>query len=413
MTASVRVSAYRLLPLVGLLAALGGAVRTAAAQSPAVESCRQSVLQRLAPETPSVSLALGRQDAQGNATVTWSALSRVGGSNGLCVVDPAGRVIRLDVSSSTGPAGPQVQPPVTPATRVTCESVEARRKECPIPPDQQVRLARTLSVNPCTEGRTWGRADRIIWVTAGCRGEFEVSARPVAGPGFGAGAVRRLTCGSPTGQQIQCKTLGSAAQVRLVRDLSGGRCRQNATWGNTDSFIWANAGCRAEFEVTYQSPATPGPTTGLITCGTDGSGQAQCPLQGLAATIRLVRNLSVARCVEKSNWGFTSRFIWTNNGCRGEFEVTYRGPTPQPPRPQPPTPPVPSPRTLTCGNAAGASMSCNPIGTVSSVRLVRDLSGRCRQNSTWGFSQSDLWVRQGCYGQFEIAYQPPAVPVPR
>jgi hypothetical protein len=41
--------------------------------------------------------------------------------------------------------------------------------------------------------------------------------------------------------------------VVLIRDLSGRNlCRQGSNWGYTDSGIWANQGCRAEFEVTYR-----------------------------------------------------------------------------------------------------------------------------------------------------------------
>lgn len=380
------------------------------AQSTQLESCRRSVVERYATSAPTVSVALASQDGRGNATIRWSATYRAGGSNGTCLVDRAGRTLRVDVGSASG--GPQIQPPVTPgfgSTRVTCESVEARRKECAIPANHRVRLVRTLSVNPCTEGRTWGKADRIIWVASGCRGEFEVSAPPTTvDPGFGAGSTRRIMCGSASGKQKECKTGGYATQVRLVRDLSRSRCRRGSNWGNTDSFIWANAGCHGEFEVTYRSTVTPGPGTRHITCGTGTAAQVQCNTRGEAATVRLVRNLSAARCIEKSNWGYTGTFIWANKGCRGEFEVTYRGATPQPP-----TPPTPATRTITCGNSAGAAMSCNPMGTVSSIRLLRDLSGRCRQNSTWGFTQSDLWVRQGCHGQFEVSYLPVPQPQPR
>jgi hypothetical protein len=37
-----------------------------------------------------------------------------------------------------------------------------------------VRLIRTLSDTPCTQGRTWGYDRNGIWVDRGCRGEFEV-----------------------------------------------------------------------------------------------------------------------------------------------------------------------------------------------------------------------------------------------
>ncbi|MBA3318004.1 MAG: DUF3011 domain-containing protein [Gemmatimonadales bacterium] len=46
-----------------------------------------------------------------------------------------------------------------------------------------------------------------------------------------------------------------------VRDLTGrGLCRQNSSWGFGRSDIWANGGCRAEFEVTYLAASGGGNT---------------------------------------------------------------------------------------------------------------------------------------------------------
>ena len=204
---------------------------------------------------------------------------------------------------------------------------------------------------------------------------------------------------------MQCKTVGYATSVRLVRDLSGDRCRQNSNWGYTDSFIWANKGCRAEFEVTYGNAVTPTPGTRRISCGTGANAREQCATGGAPSNVRLLRDLSGSRCRQNFSWGYTESVIWTSAGCRGDFEVTLGGTT------------GPAPgggtRTITCGNSYGAQMSCNAFGRVSNVRVARDLSnGRCRQGSTWGYSQQDLWVKDGCYADFEITYLG-IVPQPR
>lgn len=130
--------------------------------------------------------------------------------------------------------------------QVTCAS-GGSRTECPADTRYGVRLVRQLSNATCTEGRTWGTSRDAVWVDRGCRAEFVVG----QGSGGGGGTAGQITCGAPSGQQVTCRTNGYATRVRLVRDLSGGRCRQGSTWGYTDSFIWANRGCRAEFGVTY------------------------------------------------------------------------------------------------------------------------------------------------------------------
>jgi hypothetical protein len=114
---------------------------------------------------------------------------------------------------------------------------------------------RQLSKATCGEGRTWGTSQEAVWVDRGCRGEFLIGS--ASGGGGETPSPARVTCGSTTGQQVTCRTNGYATNVRLVRDLSGGLCRQGQNWGYTDPFIWANRGGRAEFSISYGGE-TPG-----------------------------------------------------------------------------------------------------------------------------------------------------------
>ncbi len=67
--------------------------------------------------------------------------------------------------------------PPTPAPGIilTCESIDYRNQECPVP-GGPVFMRRQLSSPPgdCIEGRTWGfnGYSNTIWVTNGCRAEF-------------------------------------------------------------------------------------------------------------------------------------------------------------------------------------------------------------------------------------------------
>jgi hypothetical protein len=60
------------------------------------------------------------------------------------------------------------------AERVTCESKGGERTECPMRSGGQVQLVRQLSTTACNRYSTWGTGNGVIWVTKGCRGEFEV-----------------------------------------------------------------------------------------------------------------------------------------------------------------------------------------------------------------------------------------------
>ena len=182
-----------------------------------------------------------------------------------------------------------------------------------------------------------GNTDSFIWTNGGCRGAFEVSYRETGGVPPGGTGTRQITCGTVTIQQVTCKTGGYATSVRLRQDLSGGRCRQGQNWGNTDSFIWANGGCRGTFEVSYRgaggaAPIPPaGTQTRRITCGLyPTSQQVTCKTGGNATSVRLVKDLSGGNCRQSQTWGNTDSFIWTNNACRGQFEVTYGGSTAAP-----------------------------------------------------------------------------------
>lgn len=323
----------RLLSPVAALAVGCGLAGPLAAQTAPLETCRRSAYDRYASNQPTVDVTAAGIDHQNNRVFRWTATWSSGKAFGSCLVNAQGQVARFDVVSTSNQGGPAQPPPevvkpapVTP-TRVTCESKEARRNECAIPTNSRARLVRTMSTNPCIENRSWGTTEQVLWVTAGCRGEFEITARPTTGPGYGGSSTRRITCGSPVGNQVECKTSGYATSVRIVRDLSG-RCRQSSNWGYTDSFIWTNGGCRAEFEVGYRG------------------GHGLKPVAGT--------------------------------------------------------------RTITCGNSYGTPMSCNLFGKAATVRVSRDLSnGRCRQGQTWGFNQQDMWVKGGCYADFQVRYMAP------
>jgi len=220
-----------------------------------------------------------------------------------------------------------------------------------------------------------------------------------------AQATRVIRCGSASGGQVQCGTNGDVANVRLVRDLNGNRCRQGASWGFTDSFIWTNNGCWADFEVVYRGPGIPGPGRGrntrIITCGATSGLRVQCETDGFATAVRLRRDLSGNRCSQPSSWGYTNAFLWASKGCRAEFEVTYGG------APSPSLAPSPSPapgtRVVSCASRGDKMTFCKAGGTVTEARLLRDRSdGRCGGQGAWGYAGVSIWVKFGCQGDFEV-----------
>src|SRR5439155_19927032 len=70
-----------------------------------------------------------------------------------------------------------------------CESDGYGRKYCAADTRGGVRLTRQISGAACTQGSSWGYDERGVWVSNGCRAEFEVL--PV---GLGSGSAQPQTC---------------------------------------------------------------------------------------------------------------------------------------------------------------------------------------------------------------------------
>lgn len=68
---------------------------------------------------------------------------------------------------------------------VRCESRDYRQQSCRAETSGGVRLVRQLGDAACRQGRTWGSTRGGIWVSNGCRGDFEVG----RGGGVGVGGI--------------------------------------------------------------------------------------------------------------------------------------------------------------------------------------------------------------------------------
>ncbi|PJK02785.1 hypothetical protein CO615_02140 [Lysobacteraceae bacterium NML75-0749] len=139
--------------------------------------------------------------------------------------------------------------------RLRCESRNGTQVDCPVDTRNGVRLLRQLSRPDCTLGRSWGFEPDRIWVSRGCRAEFEV--RTSSKPGFWRRLLRdrqnqnhdsgqSLRCESRNGMRAECAVSG-VSQVVLVQQLSTAACSEGVSWGWDAGTVWVDAGCRAEF----------------------------------------------------------------------------------------------------------------------------------------------------------------------
>lgn len=121
---------------------------------------------------------------------------------------------------------------------VRCESNDGRTRYCGVDTRGGVRLVRQLSDRRCVRGQNWGVSERGLWVTNGCRGEFEI--------GYDYRYGRRFRCESNDNRTRYCST-DTRYGVRLVRQLSRNACVEGRSWGVTRNSVWVSRGCRAEF----------------------------------------------------------------------------------------------------------------------------------------------------------------------
>ena len=132
----------------------------------------------------------------------------------------------------------------------------AAGEECPIPAGANPHLVRQVSAAPCRMGSTYGFTDRVIWVSNGCRGLFEVRRGGGGGGDWqnGGGAnVTRISCASQSASRQECEVPG-ATRVRLARQISANPCVLNQSYGIGFGHIWVSNGCRGEFDVTVGGP---------------------------------------------------------------------------------------------------------------------------------------------------------------
>lgn len=156
--------------------------------------------------------------------------------------------IKQDIATSLSGGGsgwrPPVNPPGTGWQTVRCESTNNRQRSCPVGWNGPSRLTRQLSGSACIEGRTWRSERGAVWVSGGCRAEFQArnTIRPPVVGNY------QVTCSSNGNRVTTCAWDRSRGRPRLLQQLSNSPCTENRTWGyNRQEQLWVSNGCRGRF----------------------------------------------------------------------------------------------------------------------------------------------------------------------
>jgi hypothetical protein len=251
--------------------------------------------------------------------------------------------------------------------RIRCESQDERTRYCTADIRGGVRLVEQLSNSDCIEGRSWGWDARGIWVSRGCRAEFEVAGGGGYGygndngyydPGRGDyGRGRVIRCESTSSRTVYCDA-DTRYGVRLLTQHSRSECIEGRTWGTTSRGVWVSRGCRAQFQVGGDSRYGYGDTYGYgdrygngdrygygdrygqddrygygdpyangagygrrLRCESQDGRYEFCRVGGSVRQAQIVRQMSQSQCRYNVSWGYRSDGVWVDRGCRAEFSI--------------------------------------------------------------------------------------------
>lgn len=211
------------------------------------------------------------------------------------------------------PAVATKPPVVVPARKgvVICESWQSRWAHCDADVTQTIRLARQRTSDAqCIRSQTWGVDATGIWVSSGCRAEFQVG--EIAGTGTPARTIR---CESTNGGRETC-SVDTGRGVVLTKQLSNLSCAKGRTWDYDEDGVWVSRGCRAIFTIDVD-PAQAGHA---LRCESNHGKEAVCPLPA-GARVRVQEQRSNTPCVEGKNWDVRSDGLHVSHGCRADFHV--------------------------------------------------------------------------------------------
>lgn len=129
----------------------------------------------------------------------------------------------------------------------------------------------------------------------------------------------------------------------------------------------------------------------VVRCESQEGRIRRCPAD-VRGGVRLSRQLSRTDCVLGRNWGYDSRGIWVDGGCRGEFvtggDGAYGGGYGQ--------------TVLRCESHDGRERHCS-VPIRRGAQLIRQLSRTpCVQGRNWRWDRNGIRVTNGCRAEFRI-----------
>lgn len=182
------------------------------------------------------------------------------------------------------------------ARSVVCESQDRGTHFCPVDTSGGVWLSVQYSKASCRQGSSWGYDNRGIWVSNGCRAQFDL--------------------GDYRGNHQS--NSDSAAAAALALGLIGAA----AIASKHDSS--SNHGYDYSYDPGYRSNeyyrSAYGPSD-HVTCESRDNRYNYCRANVRHGNVDIERQISRTTCRQGQNWGWNSGGVWVNDGCAAVFGI--------------------------------------------------------------------------------------------
>lgn len=139
--------------------------------------------------------------------------------------------------------------------------------------------------------------------------------------------VRGIVCSSTHGNYREC-AIPFQGRVMVLERLSSARCIEGRSWGQRQSTVWVNKGCRARFVANgkkYSNNNHYNKSNSInnnysVTCTSNKKAPTHCVWNDSYGEPKLVQQLSRKKCVKGKNWAYRpNRDLWVTNGCSARF----------------------------------------------------------------------------------------------
>lgn len=201
------------------------------------------------------------------------------------------------------------------ASTVVCESRGGAMQACSVNTSGGVRLTRQLSSQGCWQDDTWGYDANRIWVTNGCRAEFDVGS-PKGSANTGNAVAAAAVIG-----------LAAAAAIAASNDHDHHHKNNKNNRYNDDEYYDYGYYDRRydDYERNdnygrYGYNGYGGDPRRTFTCESRNGRREYCsiPKRG---HVEVYRQLSSKSCSHGRSWGVQGNEVWVDDGCRATFAV--------------------------------------------------------------------------------------------